>query len=193
MNGGTLVTAGDLVFSGAQTGELYALHAGTGEKLWEYRTGSGIIAPPVTYQIDGKQYVAVASGIGGLYAAVSGDPNLKNINPGNSIWAFALNDGAIARTPVAKTVIAPLKSTEIDSKPMPATAEAGKSLYHQYCAHCHGVDRTASGTNYDLRQFPENDEQRFVSAIVDGKGTMPGWGNTFSREEMLTIYSYVTH
>ena len=193
MNGGTLVTAGDLVFSGAQTGELYALHAGTGEKLWEYRTGSGIIAPPVTYQIDGKQYVAVASGIGGLYAAVSGDPNLKNINPGNSIWAFALNDGAIARTPVAKTVIAPLKSTEIDSKPMPATAEAGKSLYHQYCAHCHGVDRMASGTNYDLRQFPENDEQRFVSAIVDGKGTMPGWGNTFSREEMLTIYSYVTH
>ena len=51
----------------------------------------------------------------------------------------------------------------------------------------------ASGTNYDLRQFPENAEQRFVSAIVDGKGTMPGWGDTFSREEMLTIYSYVTH
>ena len=61
MNGGTLVTAGNLVFSGAQTGELYALHAETGEKLWEYRTGSGIVAPPVTYQVGGKQYVAVGS------------------------------------------------------------------------------------------------------------------------------------
>ena len=193
MNGGTLVTAGNLVFSGAQTGELYALHAETGEKLWEYRTGSGIVAPPVTYQVGGKQYVAVASGIGGLYAAVSGDPNLVNINPGNSIWAFALNDGAIARTPVAKTILPPLKSTEVGSRTMPATAEAGKLLYHQYCAHCHGVDRMASGTNYDLRQFPEDDEQRFVSAIVDGKGTMPGWGDTFSREELSAIYSYVTH
>ena len=193
MNGGTLVTAGNLVFSGAQTGELYALHAETGEKLWEYRTSSGIIAPPVTYQIYGKQYVAVASGIGGLYAAVSGDPHLKNINPGNSIWAFALNSGAIDRTPIAKTVIPPPESTEIGSKTLSATAEAGKSLYHQYCAHCHGVDLMTSGTNYDLKQFPENDELRFVSAIVNGKGSMPGWGDQFSREEMSAIYSYVTH
>ncbi len=193
MNGGTLVTAGNLVFSGAQTGELYALHAETGEKLWEYRTSSGIIAPPVTYQIYGKQYVAVASGIGGLYAAVSGDPHLKNINPGNSIWAFALNSGAIDRTPIAKTVIPPPESTEIESKTLSATAEAGKSLYHQYCAHCHGVDLMTSGTNYDLKQFPENDELRFVSAIVNGKGSMPGWGDQFSREEMSAIYSYVTH
>ena len=193
MNGGTLVTAGNLVFSGAQTGELYAFNAETGEKLWEFRTGSGIIAPPVTYQINGKQYVAVGSGIGGLYAAYSGDPQLKNINPGNSIWAFALNDGALASTAPASAITAPPRSTDIVSKTMSTEVAAGKSLYSQYCVTCHGVDRITSGSNYDLTQFPEDDEQRFISAIANGKGSMPAWGDKFSRKEMLNLYSYITH
>jgi alcohol dehydrogenase (cytochrome c) len=192
MNGGTLVTAGNLVFSGAQTGELYAFNADTGDKLWEYRTSSGIIAPPVTYQIDGKQYVAVGSGIGGLYAAVSGDLNIKNINPGNSIWVFALNEGSQVSTPQSAALKPPVKSDETEDKAMSAEVVAGKALYDQSCAQCHGANRISSGTNYDLAQFPE-DEQRFLTALIDGKGSMPAWANKYSREEMSSIYAYIRH
>jgi alcohol dehydrogenase (cytochrome c) len=90
MNGGTMTTAGGLVFSGAQTGELYALDADTGDVLWHYQTGSGIIAPPVTYTIAGEQYVAVASGIGGVYALYGGDERLAAVPAGGSIIAFKL-------------------------------------------------------------------------------------------------------
>ncbi|MEQ8345977.1 MAG: PQQ-dependent dehydrogenase, methanol/ethanol family [Sneathiellaceae bacterium] len=92
MNGGVLSTAGDLVFSGAQTGELYALDAETGKELWKFQTGSGIIAPPVTYEIDGVQYVTVASGLGGVYALFSGDERLAAIPAGGAIYTFALFD-----------------------------------------------------------------------------------------------------
>jgi lanthanide-dependent methanol dehydrogenase len=76
---GALVTAGDVVFYGNMEGMFKAVHATTGELLWQFKTGSGIIAPPVTYTgPDGHQYVAVMSGVGGWAGAVvSGnlDPN----------------------------------------------------------------------------------------------------------------------
>jgi alcohol dehydrogenase (cytochrome c) len=60
--GGTLTTAGGLVFYGNVEGQLQALDAKTGKLLWQFRTGSGISAAPMTYVIDGKQYLAVVSG-----------------------------------------------------------------------------------------------------------------------------------
>ena len=167
MNGGTLVTSGNLVFSGAQTGEFYAFHAQTGEKLWEYRTGSGIVAPPVTYWLDGKQYVAIASGLGGVYAAVSGDPYLKNINPGGAIWVFALSESFAAGTPEATSLLPP-PINDISDQTASAEVSEGRVLYNRNCAHCHGVDMVTAGNNYDLTQFPKNSEQRFISAIVNG-------------------------
>ena len=190
MNGGTLVTSGNLVFSGAQTGELYAYHAETGEKLWEYRTGSGIIAPPVTYRLDGKQYVAIASGLGGVYAAVSGDPYLKNINPGGAIWVFALSESLAARTPEATSLLPP-PVNNVTNQTASAQVSEGRVLYNRNCAHCHGVDMVTAGNNYDLTQFPKNSEQRFISAIVNGKGNMPAWGDTLNNTELKTIYAYV--
>ena len=68
---GTLVTAGDVVFYGTMDGWFRALDARTGAKLWEYQTGSGIISQPMTYRgPDGKQYVAVVSGVGGWAGAI---------------------------------------------------------------------------------------------------------------------------
>ncbi len=197
MNGGTLVTAGNLVFSGAQTGELYAFNAKTGEKFWEYRTGSGIIAPPITYQLDGKQYVAVASGIGGVYNNFSGDKNLKNINPGGSIWVFALGDGENNSTSPAKTIIpVVIAKAELGKEDQSAWSDKvkyGSELYEQACLHCHGVNMETSGTTYDLRTFPKHEKERFISSVVDGKGEMPAWGNKLSKEDIHAIYEYVTH
>jgi alcohol dehydrogenase (cytochrome c) len=85
------VTAGDLVFTGLQTGELVAYDAENGEELWRYKTGSGIIAPPVTYEVDGAQYVAVVSGIGGVVAWNLPYTDLAQVNKGGSLTVFRLH------------------------------------------------------------------------------------------------------
>ena len=88
----TMVTASNLVFTGVMTGEFQALDADTGKILWSFQTPSGIIGQPVTWEKDGKQYVTVLSGVGGVYFQFSGDPNLKNSPTGVSLWTFALFD-----------------------------------------------------------------------------------------------------
>jgi alcohol dehydrogenase (cytochrome c) len=88
----TMVTASDLVFTGVMTGEFQALDANTGQILWSFQTPSGIVGQPVTWQKDGKQYVTVLSGIGGVYAQRSGDPNLVHVPTGVTLWTFALFD-----------------------------------------------------------------------------------------------------
>jgi alcohol dehydrogenase (cytochrome c) len=85
-----LSTAGGVVFTGKLTGEFEAFDADTGEKLWQFQTGSGIEGQPVTWQQDGVQYVAVSSGIGGVYAIFSGDERLAGVPAGGSLWVFAL-------------------------------------------------------------------------------------------------------
>jgi alcohol dehydrogenase (cytochrome c) len=88
----TMVTASDLVFTGVMTGEFQALDAETGKILWSFQTPSGIIGQPVTWESNGKQYVTVLSGLGGVYAQRGGDPNLANLPTGVSLWTFTLFD-----------------------------------------------------------------------------------------------------
>jgi alcohol dehydrogenase (cytochrome c) len=87
---GVLSTGGGVVFSGQLTGEFEAFDADTGKTLWHFQTGSGIEGQPVTWEQDGVQYVAVASGIGGVYSLFSGDARLASVPPGGSLWVFAL-------------------------------------------------------------------------------------------------------
>ena len=87
---GVLSTAGGVVFSGQLTGEFEAFDADSGKKLWQFQTGSGIEGQPVTWQQEGVQYVAVASGYGGVYSLFSGDERLANVPTGGSLWVFAV-------------------------------------------------------------------------------------------------------
>ena len=87
---GVLSTAGGLVFAGKLTGEFEAFDADNGSKLWQFKTGSGIEGQPITWQQDGVQYIAVSSGIGGVYAMFSGDERLASVPAGGSLWVFAL-------------------------------------------------------------------------------------------------------
>jgi alcohol dehydrogenase (cytochrome c) len=89
---GTLVTAGGLVFTGELTGEFIAVDADVGKILWKFQTPSGIIGQPITWEANGKQYVTVTSGTGGVYVLKTPDPNLKHIPPGGTLWTFALMD-----------------------------------------------------------------------------------------------------
>lgn len=92
---GVMSTGGNLVFTGSLTGEFEAFNAETGDKLWEFNTGSGIIGQPVTWEMDGKQYVTVVNGLGGVYAIWGGDERLANVAAGGYVWTFALpEDGS---------------------------------------------------------------------------------------------------
>jgi alcohol dehydrogenase (cytochrome c) len=90
--GGVLTTDGGLVFTGTMTGEFMAFDEASGRKLWQFQTGSGIVGLPVTWERNGRQYITVASGIGGAYTLFGGDERLKNVPTGGSLWTFALYD-----------------------------------------------------------------------------------------------------
>jgi alcohol dehydrogenase (cytochrome c) len=89
---GTLVTAGGLVFTGELTGEFIAVDSDTGKIVWQFQTPSGIIGQPITWEHDGKQFVTITSGTGGVYVLKTPDPNLAHVPPGGTLWTFALLD-----------------------------------------------------------------------------------------------------
>jgi alcohol dehydrogenase (cytochrome c) len=90
-----LSTGGDLVFVGTPDGLVIALDARTGRQLWEFRTGTGVHSNPVTYSVDGRQYVAVPTGWGGWVEGFA--PNLIGHERGSAVFVFALPDAP--RTP----------------------------------------------------------------------------------------------
>jgi alcohol dehydrogenase (cytochrome c) len=86
-----LATAGGLLFTGKETGEFIAIDIDTGKTVWQFQTGSGVNAQPVTFTRDGKQYVTILSGIGGLWWNAARQ-QLSNVPQGGSVWTFALID-----------------------------------------------------------------------------------------------------
>ena len=90
--GGVLSTAGNLVFTGTPEGFLKAFDAKTGKELWKFNTGSGVVGSPVTYTLDGEQYVAVMSGWGGAVPLWGGEvaKAVQHINQGGALWVFKL-------------------------------------------------------------------------------------------------------
>jgi alcohol dehydrogenase (cytochrome c) len=84
---GMLATAGGLVFTGKMTGEFVALDEDTGKTLWQFKTGSSVNSTAITYTHNGRQYVSVASGLGGALATRYG---AAKVPAGGSIWTFAL-------------------------------------------------------------------------------------------------------
>ncbi|MGS0743244.1 PQQ-dependent dehydrogenase, methanol/ethanol family [Glaciimonas sp. GG7] len=86
-----LATASGLLFTGRHSGEMIALDADNGKTLWQFQTSSGINASPITWSFNGRQYVTVLSGFGGLGKRWVG-PAAKNIPQGGSVWTFALPD-----------------------------------------------------------------------------------------------------
>ena len=91
--GGVLTTRGGLTFYGTPEGYLKALDAKTGEELWSFQTGTGVVAPPITWEMDGDQYVAVAAGWGGAVPLWGGDVarRVNFLEQGGSVWVFKLH------------------------------------------------------------------------------------------------------
>ncbi len=92
-NDGTLTTNGGLVFSGTPDEKFYALDAKTGHVLWQFHTASGVIGQPVSYQVNGKQYIAVQSGFGGVSPFWGGKkmtPIFHSVHLGGTLYVFSL-------------------------------------------------------------------------------------------------------
>jgi alcohol dehydrogenase (cytochrome c) len=92
MAGGTLVTAGGLVFDGDPEGNFAAHDAESGDRLWSYQTGSGIRGAPIAYQLDGTEYIAIASGMSGAVGGFTGAgaPWMRDYRGGGTLFVFAL-------------------------------------------------------------------------------------------------------
>lgn len=90
--GGVMTTAGGLVFYGTPEGYLKALDAKSGKEMWKFQTGSGVVAPPVTWQEGDTQYVAVVSGWGGAVPLWGGEvaKKVNFLEQGGSVWVFKL-------------------------------------------------------------------------------------------------------
>jgi len=136
--GGAMATAGGLVFQGGGAdSELRAFDAKTGEKVWSFATQTAVLAPPISYELDGKQYVAVSVGgavPGGYFA-----PNYSRL------LVFGL--GGKAKLPAVKEYVAPA----LNPPPSSASADvikAGGETYGKYCSSCHGADGQTRGSNF---------------------------------------------
>ena len=92
MGGGTLVTAGGVVFTGDPEGNIAAYAADDGKRLWSYQTGSGIRGAPIAYRLDGKEYIAVASGMAGAVGGFTGAgaPWMRDYRTGGTLYVFSL-------------------------------------------------------------------------------------------------------
>lgn len=89
---GTLTTAGGLLITGTSDGYVKAFDAKTGAELWKYQTGSGVVSVPITWEMDGEQYIGLASGYGGAVPLWGGDMAelTKQVTQGGSFWVFKL-------------------------------------------------------------------------------------------------------
>ncbi|UWQ24337.1 PQQ-dependent methanol/ethanol family dehydrogenase [Leisingera aquaemixtae] len=89
---GVMTTAGGLVFTGTPEGRFIAFDDETGEELWSFQTGSGIVGQPITWEQDGVQYVSVVSGWGGAVPLWGGEvaKKVNYLNQGGMVWTFRL-------------------------------------------------------------------------------------------------------
>ena len=164
-NGGTLATAGNLVFQGTAQGSLNAYSADKGTPLWSFPTQSGVIAPPMTYSIRGEQYVAVLVGWGGSYAVSAGllsgkSGNIRNIS---RLMVFKLGGKAQLPPPPSQDKL-PLDPPPFTGKP--EQVARGLSLYGQYCLVCHGDAAISGGINPDLRHSQYIAAPEGIRAVV---------------------------
>ncbi|WP_373090344.1 PQQ-dependent dehydrogenase, methanol/ethanol family [Zhongshania sp.] len=192
-NGGVLATAGGVVFQGNADAKLVAYRADNGERLWDFFAQTGIVAPPISYELGGEQYIAVASGWGGTFALLYGGllPQESTAGVGR-LMVFKL--GGKAKLPALPDSVSqkptPPKSTADD-----VTIANGSKIYDNRCAVCHGDHSISSGLVPDLRWTPylsslEAMELVVLKGILNARG-MPSFNNVISKQDLNDLRAYI--
>jgi len=163
-NAGVLATAGGLVFQGAAEGKISAYSAKDGKQLWSYDAGNGVVAAPITYAIDGEQYVAVMVGYGGA-APLAADWTLPGQTrlPGRLlVFKIGGKDTVAAYTKPAVVKV------DLTGATSTGNVAEGNALFLSNCSVCHGPG--ASGTYLpNLRNSPMIvTSDNFKSVVLDG-------------------------
>ncbi len=189
-NGGVLATAGDLVFQPNSSAELVGYNAHTGEALWSYDIQERSVGTPVSYELDGEQYIAMLAGWGGAIS-LSGGGMVQPAPEFGRVLAFKL--GGHAQLPA----LAPLP--DYGKPPEPSVTDAsiierGRSLYTLNCMRCHGANAVSNGRIPDLRRLPPAWYEQWDAIVLDGimaKAGMVGFADVLTAEDSLAIKSFV--
>ena len=191
---GVLATAGNLVFQGTTWGELRAYAADSGTSLWQGETGTGIIAPPISYEVDGEQYVATVAGLGGSQGGHF--IRFPNANPGR-ILAFKLD--AKETLPAMPESVRkpgtggrPLGAPETEASV--AVIAHGRSLYSFNCARCHGMGAQSSGLFPDLRHSSKDVFASWDAIVLGGvfqSRGMASFADALDHDDAQAIKAYI--
>jgi len=192
-NGGTLATAGGVVFQGSLIGEFSAFDAISGERLWTYPAQTGVAAAPSTYAVDDEQYVAVAAGWGTIFAMLGGEA-VASMGIENKSRILAFKQGGSASLPEPE----PREPAQIPEPPEQTanaeTIEHGKKLYYQRCAACHGVDVASGGITPDLRHSGAEVHDTWDAIVLGGARRdrgMPSFASIFDGNDSQAVQAFV--
>ena len=192
-NGGTLVTAGNLVFEGTAGGNFEAYRSDTGAKLWSFAAQTGVMAGPVTYTVKGEQYVAVLAGWGGVFPLAAGEVSFASGRVRNESRMLVFKLGGKASLPASPPVaLSPL--TALPNPASSATIRKGERLYQRYCAGCHGDVAVSGGVLPDLRRSSALTDDAWFETVLRGdlqSQGMVSFSKELSRDNAAAIRAYV--
>jgi len=193
-NGGVLSTAGNLVFQGDTKGNLRAFAADSGKVLWTVNLGMAIMAAPVSYEVDGEQYIAVAGGYGGAYALTSAFNDNPGPRPNGRLFVFKL--GAKGELPKIARIANPPANPPKEAFSDIQVAH-GQELFERDCWVCHGPGAISSGVVPDLRRSGALASAETWNAVVIGgllkdRG-MISFGQYLSAADAEDLRAYVAH
>ena len=190
-NGGILSTAGGLVFQGTAHGQFAAYNAATGEQLWSTGAQTGVVAPPVTYTIDGEQYVTVVAGWGGAFPLTAG-PGAEQIGQKHRGRILTYKLGGQQTLPAIAPAAALPEIPEMASTP--EQIAHGKAAYHRYCGVCHGPGVRGGGVISDLRHMGKEKHAIFNDIVIGGVFSeigMVSFADVIDAEDATAIQAYV--
>jgi len=179
-NGGTMATAGNLVFQGLNTGHLVAYAADTGRKVWEFDAQNGILGHPITYTAHGRQYITV---ITGWRSSFAGKPNWDYETQQRRVLTFMI--GGKAKLPPFQPAALPIQD-DPEFKIDPELTKVGSGIYNSSCVICHGAGMVGGGAAPDLRKAAAPLSFETFDAVVRGgalrSNGMPQFDNLTERE-----------
>jgi alcohol dehydrogenase (cytochrome c) len=202
---GSITTAGNLVFTGQNSGEFQAYDARNGSRLWSFQTGAGVNTTATTFTQDGKQYIALTPGGNSLV----GSPR------GTDVWLFALDGtigpakapgtgaGAIAHAGEAtaeksdqtdENTVQPDPDTSADAATadVKGDATAGKQVFADNCSTCHGADGMGGNGGPDLSKAAgAGDLAATTKQITKGGGGMPAFQDQLNAQQIADVAAFV--
>ena len=186
-NGGTLATGGNLVFQGTPDGVFHAYAADTGEELWTFDSERGIMAGPITYRVDGEQYVAVLAGYGGSMGMATQTDWMRRPPPDGMLLVFKIG-GTAELEPLPPHEPAPY--VQANESFTQAQIAEGQAQYLQFCTICHN-----GPVNPNLMRSPvATSAEAWHAVVMDGilaQNGMISFAHWIDAEQSEAIRAYV--